>query len=134
MEAIELLDALERLYHVVADFDVSPQERHRAESEALAVLRKFERDPMSAASLKSFQRRKRRSQRTNVPEQTCDVKVLRKIKVSPLDVGSRSVQPGQTMMYDPNRPGLWIDRQWWGGPALDYAFEGEEPALKVESD
>ena len=134
MDYINLLNALERLYHVATDFEISPQERHRAEQEALETLRMADRDPMAPESLRAFQRRKRRSLKTNVPEQLCEVKVLRPLKVSLLDVPVKTVKADQVLTYDPARPALWADRQWWGGPALDYAFEGQEPALMVESE
>lgn len=134
MDTSNILNALERLYHSATDLEVNPQERHRAEKEALDTLRRADRDPMAPESLRTFQRRKRRSIRTSVIGSLCEVRVLRPLKVSLLDVPVTTVKVGQILSYDPARPGLFADRQWWGGPTLDYAFEGEEPALAVESE
>jgi hypothetical protein len=120
----EVLDVLERLFHSVDDYDTPKEEHHAAKQEALAMLEKHDRNPMTTESLARLEDRKRQaSPDPDVAAGTMMVSVLKPILVTALDPVEINLKQNDLMFYDPERPAILHDGKWWGGPALDQAID-----------
>ncbi len=121
----EVLDVLERLFHSVDDYCTPKEEHYAAKREALAMLEKHDRNPMTTESLARVEARKLVTSPDPLAEVAVGnmVRVLKPILVIALDPVEITLNHNDVMFYDPKRPAILRDGKWWGGPALDQALD-----------